>query len=176
MMKLIDLGYQKINMCPNFCMLYYLENAKLTECKTYRHARYKPRTGRERTLVAYRKLRHFPITPRQQRLFMSPKTDKHITWHHSPNMIFCNRIIENQSNNKNQSVYIINYIQPFHLYTIYVSKEFLHLPDFSKKFIHFLIFKILSHKKTLFFPLFSFVIIISKLNQSLLFFQSYFNH
>jgi hypothetical protein len=28
----------------------------------------------------------------------------------------------------------------------------------------------------LFFPLFSFVIIISKLNQSLLFFQSYFNH
>jgi hypothetical protein len=28
----------------------------------------------------------------------------------------------------------------------------------------------------LFFPLFSFVIIISKLNQSLLFFQLYFNH
>jgi hypothetical protein len=28
-MKPISLGYQKINMCPNFCMLYYLENTEL---------------------------------------------------------------------------------------------------------------------------------------------------
>jgi hypothetical protein len=46
MMKPPDLGYQKIDMCPNFCMLYYRENTELTECKTYRHSRYKPRTGR----------------------------------------------------------------------------------------------------------------------------------
>jgi len=32
MMKPLDLGYQKIDMCPNLCMLYYLENAELTEC------------------------------------------------------------------------------------------------------------------------------------------------
>ena len=31
MMKPLGLWYQKINMCPNFCMLYYLENAELTE-------------------------------------------------------------------------------------------------------------------------------------------------
>jgi len=31
MMKPLGLGYQKIDMFPNFCMLYYLENAKLTE-------------------------------------------------------------------------------------------------------------------------------------------------
>ena len=31
MMKPLNLGYQKIVMCPNFCMLYYLENAELTE-------------------------------------------------------------------------------------------------------------------------------------------------
>jgi len=30
MMKPLSLGYQKIDMCPNFCMLYYLENAELT--------------------------------------------------------------------------------------------------------------------------------------------------
>jgi len=48
MMKPLNLGYQKIDMCPNFCMLYYLENAELTECMTYGHSRYKPRTGRER--------------------------------------------------------------------------------------------------------------------------------
>jgi len=81
MMKPLGLGYQKINMCPNFCMLYYLENAEMTECMTCGHSRYKPRTGRGKTLVAYKKLRYFPITPRLQRLFMSPTTVEHMTWH-----------------------------------------------------------------------------------------------
>ena len=67
-------------------MLYYLENAKLTEYKTYGHTRYKPRTGKGWTLVVHRKLRHFPITPRQQMLFMSSKIDKHMTWPHLHNM------------------------------------------------------------------------------------------
>ena len=30
MMKPLGLGYQKIDMCPNFCVLYYLKNAELT--------------------------------------------------------------------------------------------------------------------------------------------------
>jgi len=86
MMKPLGLGYQKIDMCPNFCMLYYLENAEMTECMTCGHSRYKPRTGRGKTLVAYKKLRYFPITPRLQRLFMSPRTAEHMTWqqaHHA---------------------------------------------------------------------------------------------
>jgi hypothetical protein len=29
MMKPLSLGYQKIDICSNFSMLYYLENAKL---------------------------------------------------------------------------------------------------------------------------------------------------
>jgi len=64
MIKPLGLGYQKIDMCPNFYMLYYLENTELTECMTCGHSRYKPRTGRGKTLVAYKKLRYFPITPR----------------------------------------------------------------------------------------------------------------
>jgi hypothetical protein len=64
MMKPLGLGYQKINMCPNFCMLYYLENVELTKCMTCRHSRYKPKTSRGKTLVAYKKLRYFPLTPR----------------------------------------------------------------------------------------------------------------
>jgi len=48
MMKPLGLGYQKIDMCPNFCMLYYFENAELTECMTCVHSCYKPRIGRER--------------------------------------------------------------------------------------------------------------------------------
>jgi len=83
MMKPFGLGYQKINICPNFCMLYYLKNAELTECMTCGHSRYKPRTGRVKTLMAYKKLRYFPITPRLQMLFMSPRTAEHMTWHQS---------------------------------------------------------------------------------------------
>jgi len=79
MMKLLGLGYQKIDICPNFCMLHYLENAEMTECMTCWHSCYKPRTGRGKTLVAYKKLRYFPITPRLQRLFMSPRTAEHMT-------------------------------------------------------------------------------------------------
>jgi len=64
MIKPLGLGYQKIDVCHNFCMLYYLENAELTECMTSGHSRYKPRTRSVKTLVAYKKLRYFPITPR----------------------------------------------------------------------------------------------------------------
>jgi hypothetical protein len=81
MMKPLGLGYQKIDICPNFCMLYYLENVEMTECMTCGHSRYKPRTGRGKTLVAYKKLRYFLITSRLQRLFMSPMTAEHMTWH-----------------------------------------------------------------------------------------------
>jgi len=83
MMKPLGLGYQKIHMFPNFCMLSYLENVELIECIRCGHSHYKPRTSMEKTLVAYKKLRYFPITPRLQRLFMSPRTVKHMTWHQS---------------------------------------------------------------------------------------------
>jgi len=64
MMKPLGLGYQKIDMCPNFYMLYYFENAELTECMTCGHSCYKIRTGRGKTLMTYKKLRCFLITPR----------------------------------------------------------------------------------------------------------------
>ena len=83
MIKPLGLRYQKTDMCPNFCMLYYLENGELTECMTYGNSHYKPRTGRGKTLVAYKKLRYFSITPRLQRLFMSPRTAEHMIGHQS---------------------------------------------------------------------------------------------
>jgi hypothetical protein len=86
-MKPLGQGYQKIDMCPNLCMLYYLENGELTECMTCMHSSYKPRTGMGKTLVAYKKLRYFSITPRLQRLFMSPNIVGHMTWHQSNDMV-----------------------------------------------------------------------------------------
>jgi hypothetical protein len=52
MMKPLGLGYQKIDMCPSFCMLYYFENAELTQCMTCGYSCYKPRTGIGKTLIA----------------------------------------------------------------------------------------------------------------------------
>jgi len=83
MMKPPGLGYMKIDVCPNFCILYHLENIDLIECKTYWHARYKPRTRKGRTFIVYKKLRYFSITHRLQRLFMSSNNIRHMTWHHS---------------------------------------------------------------------------------------------
>ena len=68
-------------------MLYYLENVELIEFRTCGHSRYKPRIGRGKTLVAHKKLRYFSITPKLQRLFMSPKTGKHMTWHQSHDVV-----------------------------------------------------------------------------------------
>jgi hypothetical protein len=45
----------KIDMCPNFCMLYYLENVKLTKCRACGYSHDKPRTSREKTLVEHKK-------------------------------------------------------------------------------------------------------------------------
>jgi len=53
-MKPLDLRYQKIDMCPNFCMLYYFENIELTECMTCGHSRYKLKTNMRKTLVVYK--------------------------------------------------------------------------------------------------------------------------
>ena len=55
MMKPFSLRYHKIDTCPNFCILYYLENIELTECRICGYALYKPKKGREITLVAYKK-------------------------------------------------------------------------------------------------------------------------
>jgi len=91
MVKPLGLGYQKIDTYLKFCMLYYLENVELTEYIIYGHACYKPRIGKGRTFVAYKKFRYFPITHKLQMLFMSPKTTKHMTWYHSHDTV--NRVM-----------------------------------------------------------------------------------
>ena len=43
MMEKLGLGYLKIDMCPNMCMLYYLEEEVKTKCGVCGHARWKPK-------------------------------------------------------------------------------------------------------------------------------------
>ena len=82
-MKPLDLGCYKIDICPNFFILYYLENTNLTKCRTCGYARYKPGAGRGMTLLAIIKLRYFSITHRLQISFLSSNIVKHMTWYHS---------------------------------------------------------------------------------------------
>jgi hypothetical protein len=83
MIKPFGLGYQKIDMRLNFCMLYYDENINLTECKTYGHTWYKSNTSKGMTFITYKKPRYFSITHWLERLFMSLKTFEHMTYNHS---------------------------------------------------------------------------------------------
>jgi len=62
MMKPFSLGYQKIDKCPNFCMMYYLKNVELTECKTYDILVINSKLAREGFLSHIKKLIYFPIT------------------------------------------------------------------------------------------------------------------
>ncbi|KAJ7975669.1 Transposon protein, putative, CACTA, En/Spm sub-class [Quillaja saponaria] len=82
MVKKLGLGYEKIHVCPNDCMLYYgEEDKKLRECRICGHSRYQPKTRSSKIDVPYKILRHFPLAPRLQRLFMSKNTAQHMTWH-----------------------------------------------------------------------------------------------
>jgi hypothetical protein len=87
MKKSLGLGYQKIDMCPNFYMLDYLKNVELTDYRTCRQSHYKSITSRGRSLVAHKKLRYFSITHKLQSLFMSPKIIEHMTRHQSHDVI-----------------------------------------------------------------------------------------
>ena len=55
MMKPLGLGYQNIDTCLKFCMLYYGEDVNLIEYKTCGHARYRLNRGKGMTLMAYKK-------------------------------------------------------------------------------------------------------------------------
>ncbi|XP_012838845.1 PREDICTED: uncharacterized protein LOC105959319 [Erythranthe guttata] len=83
MVRNLGLGYKKIDVCVNECILYFKENQDLKVCSVCGHSRYKPRKrGNEKQKeISYKILRYFPLTPRLQRLFMSSKTSEHMTWH-----------------------------------------------------------------------------------------------
>ncbi|XP_020249260.1 uncharacterized protein LOC109826651 [Asparagus officinalis] len=92
--KIIDdlgLTYEKIDACPNDCMLFWKETTNLTVCSTCGASRYKvkkvTRVGDSSTgdnsikKVSAKILRYFPLTPRLKRLYMSKHTAEYMRWH-----------------------------------------------------------------------------------------------
>ncbi|XP_071704181.1 uncharacterized protein [Rutidosis leptorrhynchoides] len=92
----LGLGYEKIDACPNDCMLYWKENKDKIKCDVCQTSRYKQINNdseNESTTeadndgdykakkVGAKVLRYFPLIPRLQRLFMSPKMAGSMRWH-----------------------------------------------------------------------------------------------
>ncbi|XP_039115770.1 uncharacterized protein LOC120251277 [Dioscorea cayenensis subsp. rotundata] len=85
-MKSLGMGYEKIDVCQNNCMLFYKEAAKLDHCAMCGHPRYKMRQlgkskkGKQKQIPC-KILRYLPLIPRLQRLYMSAKTAENMIWH-----------------------------------------------------------------------------------------------
>ncbi|XP_020254060.1 uncharacterized protein LOC109831132 [Asparagus officinalis] len=89
--SVIGLDYNKIDACPNDCILYYKDNKDLQECPTCGVSRWVQRKnysthGTTRSMLKQKKipakvLRHFPLIPRLKRLYMNKDTAKQMRWH-----------------------------------------------------------------------------------------------
>jgi hypothetical protein len=85
MMSALGLKYEKIDVCPNNCMLFCKEHAnekKRLECGQSRFIKVVTQEGKKMmTEVAQKWLHYFSITPRLQWLFISKRTARHMRWH-----------------------------------------------------------------------------------------------
>ena len=78
LIKDLGLNYNKIDVCPNDCMLYWKEAKNKDFCSNCGKCRW---SLVDRKIPA-KTLRHFPLIPRLQRLYMSSKTSLSMMWHH----------------------------------------------------------------------------------------------
>ncbi|XP_019255076.1 PREDICTED: uncharacterized protein LOC109233657 [Nicotiana attenuata] len=76
----LGLGYTKIDACQNDCILYWREHAYAQSCPECGESRWKSKENGGKK-VAHKVLRHFPIKPRLQRLYMARETAKKMRWH-----------------------------------------------------------------------------------------------
>ncbi|XP_071731001.1 uncharacterized protein [Rutidosis leptorrhynchoides] len=87
--KDLGLGYEKIDVCPNDCMLYWGEREAQQSCHICKASRYE--INIEDKMIESSKsnkpkkpakvFRYFSLIPRLKRLYMSEKTAKDMRWH-----------------------------------------------------------------------------------------------
>jgi hypothetical protein len=85
MMSTLGLKYEKIDVYPDNCMLFWKEHAnekKCLECGQSKFIEVVTEDGEKVTTeVTQKQLCYFPITPRLKRLFISKRTARHMRWH-----------------------------------------------------------------------------------------------
>ncbi|KAK1686634.1 hypothetical protein QYE76_047482 [Lolium multiflorum] len=75
----LGLGYDSIHVCPNNCVLFRKGHAKLNNCPKCNASRWRDGDGRRK--IPEKVLRHFPLIPRLQRMFISKKQSEEVQWH-----------------------------------------------------------------------------------------------
>ncbi|XP_072066865.1 uncharacterized protein [Arachis hypogaea] len=92
MIKNLGLDFQKIDACPNDCMLYQNGHENDVSCHVCGSSRYVEHlvveeddvtSSRKSHKFAAKTLRHFPLIPKLQRLFMCTRTVEAMSWHHN---------------------------------------------------------------------------------------------
>ncbi|KAL5806130.1 hypothetical protein ACOSQ4_028863 [Xanthoceras sorbifolium] len=83
LLKVFNLGYEKIHACINDCCLFRKELEHHEECPKYGTSRWKVNKSTKHIYkgVAAKVLRYFPIIPRFRRMFRSPEMANDLTWH-----------------------------------------------------------------------------------------------
>ncbi|XP_043699968.1 uncharacterized protein LOC122650634 [Telopea speciosissima] len=76
MVKDLGLSYNKIDACPNDCMLYWKDASNEKSYRICGASRYESKSK-----VPEKTLRHFPLIPRVQRLYRSSVTSSDMRWH-----------------------------------------------------------------------------------------------
>ncbi|KAL6586159.1 hypothetical protein OROMI_002803 [Orobanche minor] len=83
----VGLPVEKIDCCPNNCMIYWEDDSSLSSCKFCNTSRYEVNgndsRGCKKKKTAAAKMYYFPLTPRLQRLYASKATAKDMRWHAS---------------------------------------------------------------------------------------------
>ena len=75
----LGLGYVSIHVCPNNCVLFQKDLAKHDNCPKCNASRWKDADGKKS--IPEKVLRHFPLIPRLQRMFISKKSSREVQWH-----------------------------------------------------------------------------------------------
>jgi hypothetical protein len=78
LLRHLGLGYDSIHVCLNNCVLFRKQNAKLDHCPVCKTSRWK---DPERKRIPQKVLRHFPLAPRLQRMFISKQAAEEAQWH-----------------------------------------------------------------------------------------------
>ena len=78
-LRAVGIGYDMIHVCKNNCVLFRKDYANLSECPKCKSSRWKDGDAVKRN--PHNVLRHFPITPRLQRLFHDAETREDVPWH-----------------------------------------------------------------------------------------------
>ncbi|XP_056690171.1 uncharacterized protein [Spinacia oleracea] len=93
MIKDLGLGYEKIDACPNDCMLYWGEFLEKDKCHVCGKSRWKTTKGKKgddvsdqgtntcKKGVPAKVMRYFPLIPRLKRIYMSSETAEDMRWH-----------------------------------------------------------------------------------------------